>query len=173
MVDSNGTDHATSDRVKRVLVKFGDCNRPITFSSDGGSDQQILEQKIRKAYRDEIPENAPIILQIKDEEWCREFVDVDPSATDVATKSILRVILKKVRGAFILNFNLHSYLYYRVVVCHLLVCLLLINHAVQYLNSHPPPLQMKLPLALRYLCVCMCVCVCVCIKPRYACAARA
>ena len=155
MVDSNVTDNATSDRVKRVHVKFGDCNRPITFLSDGGSDQQILEKEIRKAYQGEIPENAPIILQIKDEEWFGEFVDVGPCVTDVATKSILRVILKKVRGAFILNFNLHSYLYYRVVVCHLLVCLLLVNHAVQYFNSHPPPLQMKLPLALRYLCVCV------------------
>ena len=131
MVDSNGTDNATSDRVKKVLVKFGDCNRPNTFLSDGGSDQQILEKEIRKVYQDEIPENAPIILQIKDEEWFGQFVDVGPSVTDVATKSILRVILKKVRGAYILNFNLHSYLYYRVVVCHLLVCLLLVNHAVQ------------------------------------------
>ena len=47
MVDLNSTANIVSTHLKTVLVKFGDC---IAFSSDGGSDQHILEKEIRKAY---------------------------------------------------------------------------------------------------------------------------
>ena len=45
-------------------------------------------------YRKEIPGDTPFFLQIKDEEWFGEFVDVSPSKTEIATKSILKVVLK-------------------------------------------------------------------------------
>ena len=45
-------------------------------------------------YRKEIPGDTPFFLQIKDEEWFGEFVDVSPSKTEIATKSILKVCLK-------------------------------------------------------------------------------
>ena len=45
-------------------------------------------------YRKEIPGDTPFFLQIKDEEWFCEFVDVSPSKTEIATKSILKVVLK-------------------------------------------------------------------------------
>ena len=80
---------------RRVLVKLGDSNRPVSFLSDGQNDQDVLKEEIRKIYRDEIPESSSFILQIKDE-WGGEFVDISPSQTEVASKSILKVIVKKV-----------------------------------------------------------------------------
>ena len=81
---------------KRVLVKLGDSNRPVSFLSDGENDQDVLKEEIRKIYRDEIPETSSFILQIKDEEWGGEFVDISPSQTEIPSKSILKVIVKKV-----------------------------------------------------------------------------
>ena len=48
---------------------------------------------IKTVYREEIPGNAPFILQMKDEEWFGEFVDVTPSKK-IPSKSILKVIVK-------------------------------------------------------------------------------
>ena len=64
---------------KRVLIKLGKNNRPVSFVSDGENDQDIVRKEIRKVYYDEIPENSSFILQMKDEEWDGEFVDISPS----------------------------------------------------------------------------------------------
>ena len=57
-------------------MKLGDSNRPISFMSDGENDQDTLRKEIRKVYHNEIPENSSFILQMKDEEWSGEFVDI-------------------------------------------------------------------------------------------------
>ena len=82
---------------KRVLVKLGDSNRPVSFLSDGENDQDVLNEEIRKVYRDEIPVNSSFILQIKDEEWGGEFVDISSAQTNIVDKSILKVVVKKVK----------------------------------------------------------------------------
>ena len=94
---------------KRVLVKLGDSNRPVSFVSDGENDQDIVIKEIRKVYHDEIPENSSFILQMKDEEWGGEFVDISPSQTNIASRSILKVIVKKV------SFNTVNHLYLLLV----------------------------------------------------------
>ena len=86
---------------KVALVRFGSSSQGVSFSSDGGNDREALEEAIRKAYREEIPDDTPFFLQIKDEEWFGEFVDVSPSKTEIANKSILKVVLKKVCGIFL------------------------------------------------------------------------
>ena len=77
---------------KRVLVKLGDSNRPLS---------RLMEKTIKMSWRNQ--ENLSqwdlwklFILQIKDEEWGREFLDISPSQTEIASKSILKVIVKKV-----------------------------------------------------------------------------
>ena len=81
----------------KVLVKFGDSNRAVVFLSDGQNDQNTLKKEIRRVYSDEIPEKSTFILQIKDEEWFGEFVDISPSQTKIASKSVFKVIVKKVQ----------------------------------------------------------------------------
>ena len=41
---------------KIVLVKLGNNSRGVSFSSDGGNDQEALEKEIREVYHEEIPE---------------------------------------------------------------------------------------------------------------------
>ena len=94
---------------KRMLVKLGDSNRPVSFVSDGENDQDIVREEIRRVYHDEIPENSSFILQMKDEEWGGEFVDISPSQTNIASRSILKVIVKKV------SFNAVNHLYLLLV----------------------------------------------------------
>ena len=36
---------------KRVLVKLGDSNWPVSFLSDGENDQDVLKKEVRKVYR--------------------------------------------------------------------------------------------------------------------------
>ena len=79
-----------------MLVKLGDSSRPAPFVFDGENNQDIIRKEIRKVYHDEIPENSSFILQMKDEEWGGEFVDISPSQTNIANRSILKVIGKKV-----------------------------------------------------------------------------
>ena len=48
--------------------KLGNNSRGISFSSDDGNDREALENEIREVYHEEIPENTPFFLQIKDVE---------------------------------------------------------------------------------------------------------
>ena len=73
---------------KRVLVKLGDSNRPISVMFHGDiNDQDILRKEIGKVYHDEIPENSSFILQMKDEEWGDEFIDISQSQLYLAKVS--------------------------------------------------------------------------------------
>ena len=61
--------------IKIVLVKFCNNSRGISFSSDGGNDRDALEKEIKEVYHEEIPEDTPFFLQIKDEEWLDTVTD--------------------------------------------------------------------------------------------------
>ena len=79
---------------KRILVKFGESSRVFSLVED---DINSLIADIRVNYAGEIPENARIILQIKEEELNGEFVDIDVDNQSIPDKSILRVVvLRKV-----------------------------------------------------------------------------
>ena len=93
---------------KRVLVKLGDSNWPVSFLSDGENDQDVLKKEVRKVYCDEIPESSSFILQIKDEEWGGEFVDISPSQTKIAGKSILKVHYFLFGGTFSSQYAYHD-----------------------------------------------------------------
>ena len=92
-----------------MLVKLGDSSRPAPFVFDGENNQDIIRKEIRKVYHDEIAENSSFILQMKDEEWGGEFVDVSPSQTNIESRSILKVIVKKI------SFNTVNHLYLLLV----------------------------------------------------------
>ena len=66
---------------KRVLVKLGESNRAVAFLSNGENDQEVLNEAIKSVHREEIPETSDFIVQVKDEEWGGEFVDISPSQT--------------------------------------------------------------------------------------------
>ena len=80
--------------IKNCSSEVSNSSRGASFSSDDGNDREALEKEIRKVYRKEISRDTRFFLQIKDEEWFGEFVDVSPSKTEIATKSILKVVLK-------------------------------------------------------------------------------
>ena len=83
---------------KQILVKYGDSNWLVSFLSDGENDQDVLKEEIRKVYHNEITESYSFILQIKDEEWGGELVDISSAQTKIAGKSILKVVVKKVKS---------------------------------------------------------------------------
>lgn len=82
---------------KKVLVKLeGSCKIISFMSSDGQRDLDILSNKVRESYPEEIPDDARLILQCecKDEVWSGEFIDIDTS--QVIDSGSVVIIIKKV-----------------------------------------------------------------------------
>lgn len=87
---------------KRVLVHLGGRSRPVAFTSsqsDSESDLDVLLKEIKSSFSDLLPraceEEAPeLFLQIQDDEWGSEYVDVLTSQS-IPNKSILRVLAEK------------------------------------------------------------------------------
>ncbi len=67
----------------KVLVRFGDRCRPVQFTGDE------LHLKIR-----EVNQQEDFFLQIKDEEWGGEFVDISDEQ-QIPDKSVLNIFLLK------------------------------------------------------------------------------
>jgi len=64
--------------VKKVLVCFGERKRSVDIPDDGDgkNDQEHLRANALKAFQDLLQPETPIFLQIKDESWGGEFVDL-------------------------------------------------------------------------------------------------
>ena len=69
--------------MKKVLVRFGDRCKPVQFT--GGD----LHKEIRKAF---VLNEEDFFLQIKDEEWGGEFVDLSDEQ-EIPDKSVLKMVL--------------------------------------------------------------------------------
>ena len=88
-----------------VLVRFGDRSRPLCFQSsaaseEGESDEDVVKRAIRSTFRDVLLDDDDFFLQVKDEEWAGEFVDVLPSVS-IADKSVLGLkLLRKERVSY-------------------------------------------------------------------------
>ena len=62
--------------VKKVLVCFGNRKRSVDIPDDGENDEKHLRANALKAFQDLLQPEMPIFLQIKDEDWGGEFVDL-------------------------------------------------------------------------------------------------
>lgn len=73
---------------KKVLVKFGDHCRPVQFTGD--HDELVLKTKEEFA----LNQQEDLLLQIKDEDWGGEFIDLSAS-DEIPDKSVLKLVLLK------------------------------------------------------------------------------
>ena len=88
----------TADNIssKTVLVCIGERKRPVNFSAASDDETSALLSAIRDEFRDIITEDTEIVLQLKDEEWAGEFVDIIRSDNAIIpNKSVVRVVMQK------------------------------------------------------------------------------
>lgn len=77
---------------KEVLVKFRGLSRVVSFDKD-----EELVQSIKSSFTDVLELALPrskLVIQIKDENWFGEFVDIQPDQV-IANRSVLNVIVHK------------------------------------------------------------------------------
>ena len=84
-----------ADSTKRVLVRVGQNNRPVTLDpGDSSTDVERLMKSVYLCFKDVLKADASdssIILQIKSEDWGGEFVDIESNST-IPDKSVIRVL---------------------------------------------------------------------------------
>ena len=78
--------YAMATAAKKVLVKFEDRCRPIQFTGDD------LRVEIREAF--DLNQQEDFFIQIKDEDWGGEFVDVSDEK-NIPDKSVIKIVLLK------------------------------------------------------------------------------
>ena len=95
---------------KRVLVHFRGRTRPVEFAasqSDSESDSEVLLKEIAKTFSDQFSRgedaNPEVFLQIQDEEWSGEYVDVGNSQP-IPNKSVIRMVVQ-VRCVYAVPFD--------------------------------------------------------------------
>ena len=64
-----------------VLVRLGQRRRPLTYKPDESEGHSTLRESIKRLYSDVILQGEQFSLQIKDEQWDGEFVDLDVQAS--------------------------------------------------------------------------------------------
>lgn len=86
---------------KTVLVCFCERSRPITFTSGGSdskSDPELVMKHFFTTFEDQITKSGAqrneLFLQIKEEEWGNEFVDVSRERV-ISDRSVLKVVMEK------------------------------------------------------------------------------
>ncbi len=76
---------------KTVLACFGERKREVTFSaSDDGDDLQALLAAIKAVYHDVIKMDAELVVQLKNENWAGEFLDIKGST--IPDKAVIKVV---------------------------------------------------------------------------------
>ena len=96
MEDSRGdSDMVDAETAKKVLIFFKGRKRSLCFTSTGRNcdNDEILKAFIA-TFQDQLNEAAKpdhFFLQVKDEEWEGEFVDVNPS-DEIADHSNLQIL---------------------------------------------------------------------------------
>ena len=81
---------------KSVLVCLGEHKRPVTFaaSSDASLEKKDLQKAIAVAFEDVIGKSADpgsLLIQLKNEGWAGEFVDVSEGAP-IPDSSVVRAV---------------------------------------------------------------------------------
>jgi len=80
--------------VKKVLVGFGGRKRSVDIPDNGENDEKHLHANALKIFKDLLQPETPIFLQIKDENWGGEFVDlVDGQA--IEDRSVVKFMIAK------------------------------------------------------------------------------
>ena len=80
--------------IKTALVCLGDRKREVAFASKGG--REALIRAVREVFNDVLSDDddsdEQLLLQIKNEEWNGEFVDL---VSEVPDRSVLKVVVVK------------------------------------------------------------------------------
>ena len=79
-----------ADSHKSILVQFGEHRRPLSIPANQNVEAANLKERVRTAFMDVIAE-ADFFLQLKDDEWGGEFVDL--VGQEIPDHSILRVMI--------------------------------------------------------------------------------
>ena len=75
-----------------VLVRFGTRCRLVTFLAEEGYEK--LNAAVRKVYSDILSDEQRFFLQIKDEAWGGEFIDV-PERLQIEDRSVFKLQLQQ------------------------------------------------------------------------------
>ena len=92
MTSTDSSAQELGDANVTVLVRCGNRCRPIT--KPGGSDERELRVNIRNVLEDMLSPGQQFFLQIKDDDWGGEFIDV-PDGMKVADRSVFRLLLEE------------------------------------------------------------------------------
>ena len=79
---------------KTVLVCLGEHRRDVCFDcdSDATNERKKLQEAVAEVFRDVLPEGASeLLLQVKNESWAGEFVDLGHDSM-VPNSSVLRAV---------------------------------------------------------------------------------
>lgn len=92
---------------KEVLCCVGERRRPVTYSlEDGKCESDSLLEAVKMVFQDVIPSSRRVFLQVKDENWAGEFVDIH-GADSIPHHAVIRVVAEKpspqVRKELLLN----------------------------------------------------------------------
>ena len=80
--------------IKTVLLCLGDRKREVAFASKDG--REALTRAVREVFNDVLSDDddsdGQLLLEIKNEEWNGEFVDL---VSEVPDRSVLKVVVVK------------------------------------------------------------------------------
>ena len=78
---------------KEVLVIYGKRTRSLWFNKDDNPEVELanFEWEAKATFEDVLEQNAELVVQLKDEKWKGEFVDLSPSAF-IPNESVVRVV---------------------------------------------------------------------------------
>ena len=86
---------------KTVLVCYKDRKRPVIFQCNGqGSEKEHLVSAIRETYQDLLPEDCTLAIQIKNESWYGNFVDLGEEA--IEDRSVVQLVVEVSRDKSIM-----------------------------------------------------------------------
>ena len=78
---------------KEVLVIYGKRTRSLWFNKDDNPEVELanFEREAKATFEDVLEQNADLVVQLKDEKWKGEFVDLSLSAF-IPNESVVRVV---------------------------------------------------------------------------------
>jgi len=81
---------------KKVLVCFGDRKRCVNIPAESENDLEYLNAIAIEVLKDVLPTSAiQIFLQLKDEEWGGEFVDIYDNQV-IEDRSIVKMVVSEI-----------------------------------------------------------------------------
>ena len=78
-----------------VLCCLGERRRPVKYTAeDGKSTLECLHEAVKETFQDVLPSSTKMFLQLKNEKWAGEFVDIK-DMDSIPNQSVIRAVVEK------------------------------------------------------------------------------